>query len=226
MLNNSMRTGRFPDRPGSSQPPAAIGSWGQVSSKVDASNPFSAGAVRKASMAPQAYRGGQDSRSAFARALTDQSAGDMRNQFDTAQQEYRQKAETVRARDIQSQREFQTESHGLNRERGVALRQQNANRRQKMADLDAYLQRAKADYRVNRLQNLTNLLLQGGLFVAPTVGSLFRSGQLASGSGASAGLTGPMQTQKLSGYAPAIQDMPWGGLPLSDFPTNPVSRLR
>jgi hypothetical protein len=226
MLNNSIRTGRFPDRPGSSQPPAAIGSWDQVSSKIDASNPFSAGAVRKASMAPQAYRGGQDSRSAFARALTDQSAGDMRNQFDTAQQEYRQKAETVRARDIQSQREFQAEGYGLGREREVGIKQQDANRRQKMADLDAYMQRAKADYRVNRLQNLTNLLLQGGLFAAPTVSNLFRAGQLASGSGASMGLTGPAQTQKLSGYAPAIQDMPWGGLPLSEFPTNPVSRLR
>ena len=197
-------------------------------SKIQTQNPFSQGVVRRASATPTAYRSRvpNSTRSAFARALTDQSSNDMRNAFDKAQQEYRQKAETGRSRDVQSQREFAISNYGLDREKEVTTQQQDVNRVQKTADLDAYMARARADHRVNRLQNLVNLVFQGGLLAAPTAGNLFMGMKNAAGS--MQGVTGPMATDALSGYAPAMQmqNMPYGGLPLSDFGNSPLSRLR
>lgn len=161
-------------------------------SPIRTENPFKENFLRRASMAPIAHQGPSQSRSAFARALSDQTATDMRNTFEEQGREYRQKAEDARARDVQADRERQTARYGLGREKEVTLRQQNTRREIANADLDAYMQRARQDYKLNRMSNLVNMFLQGGLFVMPTGTSMYRSWAAArptTGAAAAAGQT-------------------------------------
>lgn len=132
-------------------------------SGIRTENPFSPGFVRQASTTPLAYQGTNQSRSAFARALSDQSASDIRNKFDLASQQYQQKAVEARAGDVQAQRANTVRQQGLAADKAVALRQQNTNYAQGRADLDAYLARAKQDYRVNTINNLVNGIIGMGL---------------------------------------------------------------
>lgn len=144
-------------------------------SQIRTEAPFKEGLLRRASMAPQVHRAPSPSRSAFARALSDQTAADMRNAFEQQSQEYRQKAEEARSRDVQSRRDNQLSKYGLGREKEVTLKQQDTRRSTNTADIDAYMDRVRQDHKVNKMSNMVDLFLQGSLFAAPTATQMWRT---------------------------------------------------
>jgi len=144
-------------------------------SQIRTDAPFKENFLRRASMAPQVHREPSQSRSAFARALSDQTGTDIRNTFDEQNRAFRQKSEEARARDVQAARERQTTRYGMDREREVTRRQQDNRRDIARADLSAYMDRARKDYKLNRMSNLVNLLLQGGMFVQPSASSMYKA---------------------------------------------------
>ena len=71
-------------------------------SNIRTESPFTAGLVRSVSKVPAAYSGPNASRSAFARALSDDAAGQIRNQFDLDNAEYQSKAVKARAQECRA----------------------------------------------------------------------------------------------------------------------------
>lgn len=159
------------------QPPDNFGS------KIRTESPFTAGFVRRAAAVPQAYQGPNQSRSAFARALSDETANETYNRFNLAGQKYRQQATEARAKDVQSQRENRLADYALQKEREVTTRQQDFGTAETRKDLDAYLARAKADYKTNTITNITNAIIQGSLLAT----SLPSASQMLTGMKAMAG---------------------------------------
>jgi len=134
-------------------------------SGIRTESPFKQGMIRQASAVPQAYSGPNAGRSAFARALTDDSSNQVRNQFDLDSAEYRSKAEKARSQDVQGRREDTVKSQGLD----TALRVGNetlasqgrtgnakidAAYRQSQMNIDAFTKRAKQDFLVNSITGL------------------------------------------------------------------------
>lgn len=131
-------------------------------SNIRTESPFSAGLIRSVSQVPTAYSGPNESRSAFARALSDDASGQIRNQFDLDNVDYQQKAIQARAQDVQSRREDEIKSRGMDTQLGVAnttldtqkrvtKSQQDAAFKRSMANIDAYIKRSKDDFLANTL---------------------------------------------------------------------------
>jgi hypothetical protein len=174
-------------------------------SRIRTESPFGEGLLRRTTTTPVAHRAPSNSRSAFARALSDQNTLDMRNAFSEQERDFRQKAEEARSRDVQSRRENQLSNYGLGREKEVTLKQQNTRREISRANLDAYMDRARKDYKVNKLSNIVNLLFEGTLLAAPTGAQMFRAWR-AGQPGEQADTTGPIMGglgTLFSGGAPA-----------------------
>lgn len=144
-------------------------------SQIQVSDPFNEGALRRASMAPLHYGGPNNTRSVFARALQDQTGANMRNTFAQQSQEYQQKAQQARAQDVQSRRENALANYALDQERNVTTSQQDTKRNVGRADISAYLQRARADYKVNRLSNIVDMFAQLGMLIEPSASMMYRS---------------------------------------------------
>ncbi len=131
-------------------------------SNIRTESPFKAGLVRDVSKVPVAYSGPNASRSAFARALSDEASGQIRNQFDLDSAEYQQKAVKARAQDVQGRRESQVKQGGmdtqlrvanttLDTQKRVETAKQDAAYQRSRANIDAYMKRAKQDFWVNSL---------------------------------------------------------------------------
>lgn len=131
-------------------------------SNIRTESPFTAGLVRDVSQVPAAYSGPNASRSAFARALSDESSNSIRNQFDLDSAEYQQKAVKARAQDVQGRRESQVKQGGmdtqlrvanttLDTQKRVETAKQDAAYQRSRANIDAYMKRAKQDFWVNTL---------------------------------------------------------------------------
>lgn len=178
-------------------PPTPADNFG---SKIRTESPFSTGLLRRAAKTPAAYAGPNASRSAFARALSDESANETYNRFNLAGQKYQQQATEARAKDVQSRREDRLANYALQKERDVTTRQQDFSTAETRKDIDAYIARAKADYKTNSITNITNAIIQGGLLATalpgPTQmlagmkamygGQLPATGAAASGAGSAA----------------------------------------
>lgn len=128
-------------------------------SGISTASPFSQGQVRTASKVQQAYTGPDQSRSAFARALTDTSKGEIKNAFADKDQEYRQKAETLRSRDTRAVRENQAQRYAMQQEKAVTLKKQDVGLRQNLADLEAYRIRGEKDSRNQGISNIAGAVL-------------------------------------------------------------------
>jgi len=114
-------------------------------------------------------------RSAFARALTDQSRTEMGGQYEKARRDLELSQQKARAEDVQSQRRSQLENFSLDTELDTAGKKLDSRRRESLADIASQLDRAKKDYKVARLSNLSNLMLSGGLIGYPSASALVRA---------------------------------------------------
>lgn len=134
-------------------------------SNIRTESPFKQGMIRQASAVPMSYGGPNASRSAFARALSDDAASQSRNQFDLDTAEYQNKAVKARAQDVQGRREDTVKGQGLDTQLRVGNetiatqgRMQNAKLdqayKQSKANIAAYTQRAKQDFLVNSVTGL------------------------------------------------------------------------
>lgn len=140
-------------------------------SMIRTENPFDQGFLRQAAATPTAYSGPNQSRSAFARALADESSSQTYNKFNLAGQKFQQEAIESRAKDVQSRRENTTKQQALDAEKAVALKQQNTNYEQQRKDIAAYIARSKQDYRTNTLNNYVSTFIGGGLLLAALPGT-------------------------------------------------------
>jgi hypothetical protein len=138
-------------------------------SKVSTANPFSGSETRQALNVRPAYTGQDQSRSAFARALADSHRNETRQRFNDTARQFQQEAEQTRARDTLSRREDALNRYQMENEKRVGVRQQNIKHVEGMADLSAYLNRAKQDARANTIGNVATLAVTAALlpFSAP-----------------------------------------------------------
>lgn len=132
-------------------------------SKAQTANPFGGSESRMALQYQPHYTGGDQSRSAFARALSDSARNEGRVQFNDAAIKYQQDNEQIRSGDTQSRREDALNRYALEREKRYNLHSQNVKRVQGMADLDAYLDRAKKDARANTVGNIATMAVTAAM---------------------------------------------------------------
>jgi hypothetical protein len=152
---------------------------------------FGSGDIRRATATPLSYRGPDQSRSAFSRALMDQSRGDMKNTFANFNQEFQQKAQQARSQDVQSQRQNKVQRYGLDREKNITTRQQNMQQSQGLADIAAYMSRAKADSKINTMNNLLNFGTAATALMLPGPAVMKEAGRgVAMGLASTGALTG------------------------------------
>lgn len=168
-------------------------------SKVQTGSPFGGSESRMALQYQPHYTGMDQSRSAFARALSDSARNEARAGFNDANQKYQQESEQIRSRDTQSRREDALNRYTLEREKRYNLRAQDVRRNQGMADMAAYLDRAKKDARANTVGNIATMAVTAamlpytmpvsgmvaaakggmGMLGASTLGNSFRAGTLS-----------------------------------------------
>lgn len=141
-------------------------------SGISTGSPFAPAQVRTAANVQQAYTGPDQSRSAFARALTDTSKAEIKNTFAGVDQKYRQKAEALRARDAQAVRENRAQRFGMQREKAVTLKKQDVGLQQNLADLEAYRIRGEKDSRIQGINTIAGTILGAAAAAAPTSGWL------------------------------------------------------
>jgi hypothetical protein len=141
-------------------------------SGVGTGTPFTGNDLRKATSVRPAYSGQDQSRSAFARALTDATKNETKNVFANADQEFRQKAEALRSRDVQSMRENRANRFGLQREKQVTMKKQDVGLQQNLADLEAYRIRGERDAKTQTIGNIAGLLTGMATSFLPGMGSM------------------------------------------------------
>lgn len=139
-------------------------------SGISTGSPFAPTDIRTASNVRQAYMGPDQSRSAFARALTDTSKAEIKNAFSGADREYRQKAEALRARDVQAQRENRSQRFAMQREKQVTMKKQDVGLQQNLADLEAYRIRGEKDARIQGINSIAGTILGVAAAATPTSG--------------------------------------------------------
>ena len=132
-------------------------------SKVQTGNPFGGSESRMALQYQPHYTGMDQSRSAFARALSDSARNEGRAQFNDATRQYQQEGEQIRARDTQARREDALNRYSLEREKRYNLHAQNVRKAQGMADMAAYLDRAKKDARANTVGNIATMAVTAAM---------------------------------------------------------------
>ena len=168
-------------------------------SKVQPANPFGGSESRMALQYQPHYTGADQSRSAFARALSDSARNEARTGLNDATQKYQQQGEQIRSGDTQSRREDALNRYTLEREKRYNLRAQDVRRNQGMADMAAYLDRAKKDARASTVGNIATMAVTAamlpytvpvsgmvaaakggmGMLGASTLGNSFRAGTLS-----------------------------------------------
>lgn len=199
-------------------------------SNIRTESPFSAGLIRRSSAVPAAYSGPNASRSAFARALSDDATVQNRNNFDLDNVEYQQKAIKARAADVQARRESQVKAGGmdsqlkvanttLDTERNVRLAQQASDFEQTRYDIDNFTNRAKRDATYNTISAFANAAYNPLMKVAygPSENDRYMALKAAKGGGPYEGITSADILAAGSGYRGA----PGRGasLPFYDMPT-------
>jgi hypothetical protein len=144
-------------------------------SQIQGTNPFSAADYRLNTKTYNPYSGTDQSRSAFARAMMDSTKAQSQTGLENVGLDLQRKAQAARSKDVLEQRDTGLKRYTLGRERNITLKQQNAFRAQKMADLAAELERGKQDARVNTITNMANFSL--GLLGAsmPTAASMYNA---------------------------------------------------
>lgn len=175
--------------------PNEHGVYGQQSnfgSAIDVLNPFNPGQIRASARMPASTGGGNQSRSAFARAMADTNRTDIQNKFSQAGQEYQQKAQELRAQDVASRRDNANQRYGLGQEKMIRMKQQDTQLQQRLADFENKRQIAIKDQRANTLGNMaraamavymvgahpiTGISTMGGGWAAPSL----MGGQSAAG---------------------------------------------
>lgn len=171
-------------------------------SNIRTESPFSAGLIRNVSRVPQAYGGTNQSRSAFARALSDDASNTIKNQMDIAGADYQTKAIGARANDVQNRREFEVRQRGLDTQLGVANETLATGRRmttakqdmayqQSRKNIDAYMKRAKQDFLVNSLTGFADAAYSPIMEIAygPTQAEQYMALKAAYGAGPYEGIT-------------------------------------
>ena len=159
-------------------------------SLISTADPFSGSQKRATSMHPQAFRGmanaGEQSRDAYARAMSDMSRNSLAGGMDQYRQQYQQRSEKARSGDLLTQQGISQGRYELDRNRSQLTRQQDTRLREGQQEIQQYrdLARKRAE------QQLTNDVL-GAVFgsnnavnAAPMVGNA-----LAGGARPFAGLT-------------------------------------
>jgi hypothetical protein len=171
-------------------------------SNIRTESPFKAGLVRSVSKVPAAYSGPNASRSAFARALSDDASSQMRTQFDLDNAEYQSKAVKARAQDVQGRRESAVKAAGMDTQLGVAnaqldtqkrvtTRQQDMAYKQSQENLKSYMKRAKQDFVVNSLTGFASAAYEPLMDVAygPTQSERYMALKAKYGGGPYEGIT-------------------------------------
>lgn len=161
-------------------------------SGISTASPFGQADYRRTLAGKQAYRGPDQSRSAFARAMLDTNKTSIMEDMNDFQRGYRQKAEQARMQDVQSLRENALQNYALDEQKRVTTKRQDTFQAQKSADLEAYLDRARKDARAATIGNVAQLLLQGAMLAAPTAGAMYRAGSLGMG-GMGLGMAGGLR---------------------------------
>lgn len=182
-------------------------------SNIRTESPFSAGLIRNVSQVPKAYSGPNESRSAFARALSDDASGQMRNQFDFDNVAYQQKAIQARAQDVQSRREDEIKSRGMDTQLGVAnttldtqkrvtKSQQDAAFKRSMANIDAYIKRSKDDFLANTIMGFASAAYEPIMDIAygPSEQEMYAALKAKYGGGPYEGITSGDILASGSGY--------------------------
>lgn len=146
-------------------------------SRISTANPFGGSQARGTRVASP-YSGGDQTRSAMARALMDDSNSQIGSGYEQSRRQYQQRGEEARSKDVQSRYQSNLQDYGFGKELDVGQRRVRSRREQGLADLDAELGRAQADYKVARMSNLANFFLQGGLMTYPTASQIVSGYQI------------------------------------------------
>lgn len=147
-------------------------------SLISTEPPFSGSDLRRVASHPQAYRGTDPSRAAYARGLADQSRNALAGEMDSYRQEYQKRAERARSADLLGQRRVAQGQYELDRGKTQTLRQQDTRFGEGRREIRQYreLARRQAD------QQLLNDVL-GAVFgsnnavnAAPLIGNAIAGG--------------------------------------------------
>lgn len=146
-------------------------------SNVARNSPFANSLTRAATTGVKSpyTQSGDRTRSAFSRALMDQSKGEMGGEYEKARRDLEMQQQKTRVADVQARRGSQLQNYSLDTELDVAGKKLDSRKKQTLADMAAQLDRAQKDYKVARLSNMTNLLLSGGLLATPSAGAMMRA---------------------------------------------------
>lgn len=186
-----------------------FGQQGNYGSAIDVLNPFNPGQIRASANVSPSYQGGNQSRSAFARAMADTTRTDIQNQYSEAGQEYQQKAQEARASDVASRRDNAVQRYGLERERAVRTKQQDTLLQQRLLDFENKRQIAIKDQRANTLSNIARAAMAVTMVAFdPVIGLPMLAGGAAAG-GAMA--PSPAAGGALSGLGAATRYIPSAG---------------
>jgi hypothetical protein len=177
-------------------------------SNVARNSPFANSLTRAATTGVKSpyTQSGDRTRSAFSRALMDQSKGEIGGQYENARRDLEMQQQKTRLADVQARRGSQLQDFSLDTELDVAGKKLDSRKKQTLADMASQLDRAKKDYKVARLSNMTNLFLSGGLLVTPSAGAMMRAWNAGNPRPPNAGLVGQGYTSYSAFSNPAMFD--------------------